>query len=1021
MAGMRLDIRAEALKPLRDGKIPIVPGDPEKSAIVQRVFEPNVARRMPPPFAHKNLTEEQKDTIRRWVAEGAVYEKHWAYQPIKRPPVPEISNPKAPIRNPIDNFIERRLLQAGLAPAPEADPRTLIRRVTLDLTGLPPTPEEVRAFENDKTQDAYEKVVDRLLASPRHAEQGAMHWLDVVRYADTCGFHGDNIFRAWPYRDYVLKSFLTNKPFDQFTREQIAGDLLPEATLEQRIASAYNRLNRTSAEGGLQPKEYLAKYAADRVRDLSSAWLGSTMGCAECHDHKFDPFLTKDFYSMEAFFADIQETGLMPDRGRRAWGTQIELPSPEQQQEREHLDREVEAAKRFLDSRQSSVTSGVDAEGQLYERWKAGELAWHFQRPESARSVHGTELAIYNDEMVDSLVYPNGKLVPDHGPGDGLIVAHGPNPDNETYAVTLRPGAGIWTELGIDVEQDDSLPGSRISRGADHFLLTGVDAVLEEPGQEPHKLAFSLATGNESTPNGMPAMAVLDDDPETGWGVALGESDAPFLALRFAEHLRTDTDSRILVWLRHDSTKIRRAVIGRFRLALSSGEYSWPGEGDEGRRFASKERYGWASGLSREVINALQTAHDKRTDNQKRAIAEYFAWASPAGTCARSELETIEARRNVLQASIPTVVTSVSTTPRETRILPRGNWMDDSAPVVQPAIPEMFGKLDTGGMRATRLDLANWLVSPNNPLTARVFANRLWRQFFGTGISKVLDDLGSQGEWPTHPELLDWLASEFVHPEWQADGTHDWDTRHLVRTIVLSHTYRQSSIGSAESETKDPENRLLAHQARFRVEAESVRDIALSVSGLLKNKFGGPSVSPLEPDGYLATLNFPKREYSADRGEDLYRRGVYVLWRRTFLYPSLLTFDAPTREECVVNRVVSNTPLQALVLLNDPVYIEAARTFAQNALKNGKATFDQQLNWIFEKALNRPPNAEERRILQELYRKNLQRFTAAPADAGAFVHTGESSVPDAKNIPRLAAMTTVTRAVLNLHETITRN
>lgn len=483
----------------------------------------------------------------------------------------------------------------------------------------------------------------------------------------------------------------------------------------------------------------------------------------------------------------------------------------------------------------------------------------------------------------------------------------------------------------------------------------------------------------------------------------------------------TDANSRIVVWLRHDSTKYRRAVIGRFRLALSTGEYSWPGEGDEGKRFESKERYGWASGLSREVVSALETVQDKRTENQKRAIAEYLAWATPELACARSELQILEARRNVLQASIPVVVTTVADTPRETRILPRGNWMDESAPIVQPAIPEMFGKLDTGGRRATRLDLANWLTSPTNPLTARVFVNRAWRQFFGTGISKVLDDLGSQGEWPMHPELLDWLASEFIHPEWQPEGTHDWDMRHLVRTIVLSHTYLQSSASSPESEAKDPENRLLAHQAHPRVDAEMVHDIALSVSGLLKNKFGGPSVSPIEPDGYLTTLNFPKREYSADRGDNLYRRGIYTLWRRTFLYPSLLTFDAPTREECVVNRVVSNTPLQALVLLNDPVYTEAARAFAQNALRSGKSTFDQQLNWIFERALSRPPSPEERAILQDLYRKNLKRFTDAPTDAAEFVHTGESSLAASKNIPQLAAMTTVTRAVLNLHETITRN
>ncbi|MBI3693263.1 MAG: DUF1549 domain-containing protein, partial [Acidobacteria bacterium] len=349
MMGLRLDIREEALRKTATGVIPIVPGDPDKSAIVQRIFATDPARRMPPPFAHKDLTEAQKETIRRWVAEGAKYEGHWAYQPIRRLDVPERG------RNPVDAFIQSRLAREGLEPSPEADRRTLIRRVTLDLTGLPPTPEEVDAFLKDSSPDAYEKLVDRLLRSPRYAEKQAMHWLDAVRYADTCGFHGDNVFPAWPYRDYVLRAFRDNKPFDQFTREQLAGDLLPDATLEQRVASAYNRLTRTSAEGGLQPKEYLAKYAADRVRTLSSVWLGSTLGCAECHDHKFDPFLSRDFYSMKAFFADIKETGLVPDKGPSAWGSQIALPNEAQSRQLETLNRKLAGAKQHLEEKTQSL------------------------------------------------------------------------------------------------------------------------------------------------------------------------------------------------------------------------------------------------------------------------------------------------------------------------------------------------------------------------------------------------------------------------------------------------------------------------------------------------------------------------------------------------------------------------------------------------------------------------------------------------------------------------------------------
>ncbi len=1032
MANLRLDIRTEALKPLRDGLIPIVPGDPEHSAIVQRVLAATPGKRMPPQYAHKDLTENQKQLIRRWVAEGAVYEGHWAYMPVTRPDTGDASE------NPIDVLVGNRLRAAGLEPAPEADRRTLLRRVTLDLTGLLPSTAEVLSFENDRSRQAWEKVVDRLLASPRYAEQRTMHWLDAVRYADTCGFHGDNIVPAWPYRDYVLKSFRDDKPFDQFTREQLAGDLLPGATLEQKTASAYNRLNRTSAEGGLQPNEYLAKYGADRVRTVSVAWLGSTMGCAECHDHKFDPFLTKDFYAMKAFFADVEETGLMPDRGEKAWGTQVELPTAEQERERQSLDAKIAAAKSDWESRAKAVPDTREVREALWRKWQAGELAWHFERPEAARSLNGSTLTVYNDQPVAISAYLGNELKSEMKPGNGLMVASGANPDNETYVVTLRPGKGSWTALGVDVEQDEGLPGNRISRGADRFLLTGVDAVLTQPGKPERKLDFSLATGDQTSIYGMPAMALLDHDPRTGWGVGLGESSVPFAALRFAQRLETDADTRIVVRLRQNSPDFRRAVIGRFRLALSSAEYSWPADGSDAVRAKDKRgEKGWAGGLPLIAVKALQSEFGtaeaesgdaEKTEKQKaadhaageKAVRDYLEWARPELTSARVQLDALVGARSVLQTSIARVVTTVSVKPRETRILPRGNWMDDTGAVVEPAIPEMFGKLETGGKRATRLDLANWIVSPKNPLTARAFVNRTWREFFGGGISKTLDDLGSQGEWPTNPELLDWLASEFMHPQWDATGAHDWDVKHLIRTIVLSKAYRRSSVPTPALLDKDPENRLFARQSRFRVDAENVRDIALEVSGLLDEKFGGPSVKPYQPDGYLATLNFPKREYSASRGEDLYRRGLYTIWRRSFLHPALLNFDAPTREECTVNRTISNTPLQALDLLNDPSFVEAARVFAEHALRR-PGTLDQRLNQVFEEALNRPPSVEERHVLSGLYRSSLERFAQAPAAARDLTATGDSAVPKNENVQQLAAMTMVTRAILNLHETITRN
>src|SRR5436309_26061 len=805
-ADMRLDIREEAVKPTRSGHVPIVPGDPDKSEIITRIFSTG-ASVMPPKSAHKELTPAQKDIIRRWVAEGAVYEGHWAFQPVKRPPLPEAAD-RSRIRNPIDHFFLHRLRRDGLTPSNQADKRTLLRRATRDVTGLLPTSEEMRAFLADTSPDAYDKAVDRLLASPRYAEQRAMHWLDAVRYADTAGFHGDNPLPAWPYRDYVLHAFLENRPFDQFTREQIAGDLLPQATVEQRVASAYNRLNRTSAEGGLQPREYLAKYGADRVRTLSAVWLGSTLGCAECHDHKFDPFLTKDFYAMKAFFADVQETGLVPDRGARAWGATLALPTEAQKLALASLDTKIAAAKARLD--EAAVMRAADEEAReidLKTRWQAGELAWTWQHPLAAHAVNGATLTIYDKEPVESNFYLDGSLKTDIKPGDGLVVASGANPDRETYSVTLRPGAGTWPQLGIEVVQDESLPGARYARGADRFLLSEVEAELVEDGQPSRRLQFTMATVNDNPPSvpssttdpSMPPLAAIDGNPKTAWGIRFGEARNPFLALRFAGPVSTTADSTIVVTLRHDS-ELRRASIGRFRLVLAADPFAWPPIAGAGARVRSKDPSGrttWASGLPEDVMKALRRPSEDRDEAERTALHEYLIFSSPKLVDFNRELQRLETERGLLEASIPQVVTTVSTEPTVTRILPRANWMDETSPIVEPSIPLFLGRLDTKGARATRLDLANWLVSHDNPLTARTFVNRTWRELFGAGLSKVLDDLGSQGEWPTHPELLDWLASEFMHPEYNAASAHDWDVKHVIRLLVTSATYRQEAVSNA--------------------------------------------------------------------------------------------------------------------------------------------------------------------------------------------------------------------------------
>ncbi|MCX6596494.1 MAG: PSD1 and planctomycete cytochrome C domain-containing protein [Acidobacteria bacterium] len=972
MAGIRLDIRAEALKPTKRGVIPIVPGKPDSSAIVARVFSTNAALLMPPKFSHKELSEAQKNTIRQWVAEGAVYEEHWSYQPVKRPA------PPAGYRHPIDAFVRSRLAATGLTPSKEADPRTLLRRLHLDLTGLPPTPAEVADYLQKKN---YEQVVDQLLASDRYAERQAMQWLDAVRYADTSGFHGDNAFPAWPYRDYVLEAIKSNKPFDQFTREQLAGDLLPGASRTTRVASAFNRMSRTSAEGGLQPKEYLAKYGADRVRTVAGIWMGATLGCAECHDHKFDPLKHKDFYAMKAFFADVKETGLVPDQGPTAWGELLPLPNPAQQAAWEALEKQIAATTEELDFKRKAINA---------EAWsaslKAATKDWAVQVPVAATASHGTVLKVYGNEPLLSVYESGGSMVSDSKPGNGLIVAEGPNPDNETFTITLKPGAGSWYSLGFEVHSDDRLPGARLARGSDRLLVTEIETW--SGGQ---KVPTSTARSNAAFwEPGLTPWNLIDGKPDTGWGVVTYRSQrSNFVAIDFEQPLVTTADSVLKVIVRHDS-QYRRAVAGRVRLALASTANAQPPK--EGTRDLT---------IPALPPGPLDAAIVDATHPELAPV-----WR---------KLSMLKSDQTNLRAEIPQVVTTVAdASPAQTRVLARGNFMDESGEVVLPAIPAFLGKLEVAkDQRATRLDLANWLVSPDNPLTSRTYVNRLWRQLFGTGLSKVLEDLGSQGEWPTHPELLDWLAAEF---------SSDWDMKRLVRVIVTSDTYKQSSTPTPEMAAKDPDNRLLARQSRFRVDAEIVRDVVLSASGLLAaDKFGGPSVRPYQPLGYLAALNFPKRDYSESRGPDLYRRGLYSFWQRTFLHPSMAAFDGPSREECTLNRSASNTPVQSLVLLNDPSYVEAARVLAERLVASSDS-IAKRIDLAFEQATSRRATAKERAVLANLYRTERARFRTAPPDAKALVATGEAPhQANARDLADLAATVSVARAILNLHEVITRN
>ena len=722
-AGLRLDAFEFATKDL-GGRQAVKPGSFTESEIIKRLFHADPGQRMPPASETRQPTKSERLLLAAWIQQGAEYEAHWAYEPPKKQS-PQTSDEANWARNEIDDYILASLKHANVTPAPEADRTTLIRRLHFDLTGLPPTPQEVNAFKKDKRADAYERLVDTLLASPHFGERLAIYWLDLVRYADTAGYHGDQIRGSSGYRDYVINAFNTNMPFDQFTREQLAGDLIENATLDQKLASGYNRLNMVTREGGAQEGDYIVRYAADRVRTTASVWLGSSMGCAECHDHKFDPFTMKDFYSFGAFFADIKEDGVQDTGGNSApFPPLIPLPTDEQR--------------------------------------------------------------------------------------------------NELDAINAKLNAGSFKN--------------------------------------------------------------------------------------------------------------------------------------------------------------------------------------------KNEKESLKRKKSRLEKKIRTSVVTETAPPRMMRILARGNWQDESGEIVQPAIPEFLGLIDTDRDRATRMDLANWLTSRDNPLTARVFVNRLWKLYFGTGISKVLDDVGAQGEWPKHPELLDYLAIEFMD--------HNWDIKHIVKQMVTSAAYRQASLN--KDMEQDPLNRLHGRQSRIRHDAEIVRDNALKVSGLLVTDIGGRSVMPYQPAGYYKELNFPTRTYPVDSGENLYRRGVYTHWQRTYLHPSLLAFDAPTREECTAERPVSNSPQQALALLNDPIFVEAARTFAERILNEGGRSTAKRIEFAFNEALSRNPTKEESDILSTLFQHHKTQFEKDPEAASEFLTVGKRSIPENLDPVKLAAWSSVARTVLNLHETLYR-
>lgn len=970
-AELRLDQRDAAIEALA-----IAPGRPEESDLIKRIFSTDTDEQMPPADSNRRLTAAQKELLKRWIKEGAEYQPHWAFVAPTKSEVPKVAGAE----NPIDAFIGAALQREGLTPAAEADRRTLIRRLSFDLTGLPPEPRDVEAFATTKDPQAYVKLVQQYLRSPHYGERMAVPWLDLVRYADTIGFHNDVAIKVWPYRDYVIDAFNKNLPFDQFTKEQIAGDLLPDSTIQQRIASGYNRIHRISGEGGIQDKEYRAKYAADRVRTTATVFMGVTMACAECHDHKFDPFTIKDFYSMAAIFSDLNEKGaynLFGGFTRENLSEEMIFASPEQKQKIEAYDAEIARLKQEIaDVKDAALAEGRKAwEARIVELDKAGRLDWRPQTPLAARSTVGTPLTIEDDKSVT----PGGR-----------------NPIADTYEVTIPAALAEVTAIRLEPIADARFQGDEVARAGSTFYIGELEVLgAKDATSAPQPLRVAKVRSAGSTELGHPASAVIDGELSTT--VAFQRKRGGGLSLVLAEPWRGGAESSLTVRVKHSSTKPYQNL-GRFRLSV----HDLP------------DPDGNPSSVSEAVQAAVKVPEANRTAAQTRDIAAYYRMVAPELVEKQERLRMVSEAREYLALEIPSMPVSKSVSPQPMRVLPRGNWMDDSGEPVAAAIPAVFGTLKvTDRDCAPRLDFAEWLVAPENPLTARTFVNRTWRLFFGQGLTRTLEDLGSQGEWPSHPELLDWLAVEF-----RESG---WNVKRLVALIVTSRTYRQSAQAAPGVEERDPTNRFLARQARFRLDAEFVRDTALAVSGLLAQGVGGPSARPYQPEGYFAPLNFPKREYVPDIGEGLYRRGLYTHWQRTFLHPSLMAFDAPAREECTANRSPSNTPLQALVLLNDPTYVEAARVFAEKALREGGNTFEARLGWAFARALSRPPEKEETRILRDLFEAQRKRYAGDAAAARELIAVGDKPAASDLPLPELAAWTAISRALLNLHETITRN
>lgn len=971
-AGLRLDLPENALKGGKSGHPAITPGKMEASELVRRILSTDPESVMPPPDSGRKITPAQIELLQRWVADGGRYAQHWAFVPPARPTPPTVQ--QSPwVRSPLDQFVLARLEQGGLHPRPEADRATLLRRASLDLTGLPPSVEELDAFLADRRPDAYEQVVERLFRSPHHGERLALDWLDTARYADTHGYHIDSARDMSLWRDGVIAAFNANQRFDAFTLEQLAGDLLPNATPEQRIASGFNRNHMINYEGGAIPEEYHAAYLHDRVNTTATAWLGLTLACAQCHDHKYDPITQRDYYRFYAFFNSIDESGLDGRYGNAK--PLIKRPEPANSAELARREAEVKELEAQLEGPEL---------GAVQVRWERDLAA---SEPTSWLAPSRWEVAGVRGTEFDRL-------------DDGSYWARTPAPEQETYRVrlTAEPGHRI-TAVRLEVLPDDRLPSHGPGRFENGNI--GLSEVRGERTDTQEVLRWRTATADFSQ-DGYGISQAIDGRADTVWAILPQAGKAHEAVFELATPLGDGGESAppLQLDLVFESGFPRHQP-GRIRVTTTDAAHP-----------------GLKSPLPPQLLASARRPVGERTREQAAELRDYFRKeVSPEARKLRSQIDVARRRRDEYERDLPSaMVMGEMAAPRDTFVLTRGDY-DKKGEKVLPGTPAFLPPLPAGEP-VNRLTLARWLVSPANPLTARVVVNRYWQMFFGVGLVKTSENFGSQADWPSHPELLDWLATEFVRS--------GWDVRALQRWIVTSATYRQSSSAPRAGVMEDPENRLLSRGPRFRLQAEAVRDLALQVSGLLRPRIGGASVFPYQPPGLWEELMsrgdndaFTAQKYVQDHDEKLYRRSMYTFWKRTSAPANLTTFDAPDRQVCTVRRPRTNTPLQALALLNDPTYVEAARRLAGRMLA-ADPDDRRRIAYAFRLATARLPTAAETELLLRLHQDQVARFRKDENGARRLLSVGESALGPVTDPVDLAAWTMVASAILNLDETITK-